>query len=167
MKRLLLFFLILMPIVLWTIALFVIARIVDFRSDLGQFGEAFGVMDALFSGLAVCGVVYTLFLQWQEIKQTVRNQQRLERSAQKATLMTCLSTELSALNTLLSSLYERINDLQEMKSQVERVGADFLAEEQRLTAKRDSVEQDVEQVLGQIAQLKAEVYQEAETEQRG
>lgn len=166
MKRILLIFLILMPTVLWTAWLFVIAQTVDFRSNSGRFGEAFGVMDALFSGLAVCGVVYTLFLQWQEIKRTVKNQQRLERSAHKAALLTCLSTELSALNTLLSSLYERINGLQKIKSQAERVGADLLADEQRLTAKRDSVERDVEQVLGQIAKLKAEVYQEAESEQR-
>lgn len=36
--------------------------------EMGQFGDSFGVLTSLFSGLALAGVVYTVLLQRQELK---------------------------------------------------------------------------------------------------
>ncbi len=51
----------------------------------GQFGDVFGVVNALFSGLAFTGLIYTVFLQREELslqrKELELTRQELKRSA--------------------------------------------------------------------------------------
>lgn len=52
----------------------------------GQFGDVFGSVNALFSGLAFTGLIYTVFLQREELalqrKELELTRQELQRSAQ-------------------------------------------------------------------------------------
>ena len=51
----------------------------------GQFGDVFGAVNALFSGLAFAGLIYTVFLQREELslqrKELELTRQELQRSA--------------------------------------------------------------------------------------
>lgn len=40
----------------------------DSMCDRGTFGDMFGAVNALFSGLAFCGVIYAIFLQRKELE---------------------------------------------------------------------------------------------------
>jgi hypothetical protein len=43
---------------------------IDKFAARGQFGDKFGAVNALFAGLAFAGIIFTIFLQSREIKQT-------------------------------------------------------------------------------------------------
>ena len=64
---------------LWIIPLFKIS----FESA-GQLGDMFGSLNALFSGLAFCGIIYTIFLQQKELSLQ-REELKLQREEQKQT----------------------------------------------------------------------------------
>jgi len=42
----------------------------DLQSKLGTFGDSFGVLNTLFSGLAFTGIIVSIFLQSKELKET-------------------------------------------------------------------------------------------------
>jgi len=50
----------------------------------GQFGDMFGALNAAFSGLAFCGIIYTIFLQRKEL-QLQRRELQLQREELVAT----------------------------------------------------------------------------------
>ncbi len=66
-------------------------------ADRGLFGDMFGAMSALFSGLAFAGIVYTILLQRAEFSS---NAAAVERSAR-----------LSAMSVLVSAYSERVRYL--------------------------------------------------------
>lgn len=52
-------------ILLWAISWVLISIFINESGARGQFGDMFGAVNSLFSGLALCGVVYTIFLQYK------------------------------------------------------------------------------------------------------
>lgn len=66
-------------------------------TDRGLFGDMFGAMNALFSGLAFAGIVYTILFQRAEFSS---NAAAVERSAR-----------LSAMSVLVSAYSERVRYL--------------------------------------------------------
>lgn len=51
-------------------------------SFYGQFGDSFGVLNSLFSGLGFCGLIITIFVQQKQLKQqSVENKKRETESA--------------------------------------------------------------------------------------
>lgn len=64
------------PLVIFSIiitAVWILSNVVVYYSfsnwtDRGTFGDAFGAINALFSGLAFGGIIYTILLQRQELK---------------------------------------------------------------------------------------------------
>lgn len=68
-----------------TVGGFVYALLPDWPSR-GQFGDVFGAVNALFSGLAFTGLIYTVFLQREELslqrKELELTRQELKRTAQ-------------------------------------------------------------------------------------
>ena len=46
----------------------IVNSIIDNWTDRGTFGDLFGVVNALFSGLAFAGIIYTILLQRTELK---------------------------------------------------------------------------------------------------
>lgn len=77
---------------------------IDNWGDRSSFGEMFGAIGTLFSGLAFAGVIYTILLQREELKDAAKSQQKLEQSL---TEQSKALTETARLNSL--SFFPSIN----------------------------------------------------------
>ena len=55
-------------IILWLVAWIVALLYKDTWTERGQLGDMFGAVNALFSGLAFAGIIYTILLQRVELK---------------------------------------------------------------------------------------------------
>lgn len=62
MQKNLLFKLILAIVLIWTVSTVAIIYGMDNWSNRGTFGDLFGAVNALFSGLAFAGLIYTIVL---------------------------------------------------------------------------------------------------------
>lgn len=56
-------------LVLWGISWVCIYRFFDNWGDRGTFGDMFGAVNSLFSGLGLAGLIYTIWLQIKELQQ--------------------------------------------------------------------------------------------------
>lgn len=83
--------------------------------DLGTFGDSFGIVTCLFSGLSSAGMIVAIFMQHDELKlqrteleenRKVLKQQQLE--FEKTANAQQNSVQLSALSTLMESYEKRI-----------------------------------------------------------
>ncbi|WP_068775761.1 putative phage abortive infection protein [Paenibacillus sp. FJAT-26967] len=77
--------LMIIPVILWFVA--GIVTMVSYRSvpdGPGTFGDMFGSVNALFSGMALAGIVYTIFIQKKEF-QLQREELKLQREESKLT----------------------------------------------------------------------------------
>ena len=91
--------------------------------DRGTFGDMFGAINALYSGLAFAGVVYAIVLQRQELElqrqelALTREELAGTRSAQESQAKTLATTaELSVLNTLVQDAVLKEHNLKEAAS---------------------------------------------------
>jgi hypothetical protein len=59
-------------LVLWSINLFLTTDNISqlFKENIGVFGDKFGAVNALFSGLAFAGIIITIWLQREDLKET-------------------------------------------------------------------------------------------------
>ena len=75
-------------IVLWGLSWILIDKYIDSSTDQGTFGDMFGAVNALFSGLAFAGLIATLLYQREELKLQRKelNEQKLEFREQNKTL---------------------------------------------------------------------------------
>ena len=77
-------------VALWAVAWILLVILVPKPEERGLFGDMFGSVNALFSGLALAGVVLTLFMQHRELGlqreelQLTRNQLKKTTDAQEA-----------------------------------------------------------------------------------
>jgi len=110
-------------IVIWAAIGFLPLFISDSSTDRGTFGDMFGSVNSLFSGLALAGVIYAIFLQKREL-ELQRNELELTRlelkrsadaqsissdSLQKQINLLALSSKLSAYSALIQSCDDRIS----------------------------------------------------------
>lgn len=98
-------------LLLWIASGFVVALITPDWTVRGQIGDMFGAVNALFSGLALAGVVYAIFLQRQELELQRRelelNRQELRRTAEaqdKAQEALTRQVQLQVLSARLSAI---------------------------------------------------------------
>ena len=68
---------------LWASSWFVIGCIINDANTKGTFGDSFGAVNALFSGLALAGVIVAIWLQSQELKEQ-RKELELTRNVLKS-----------------------------------------------------------------------------------
>ena len=77
--------LILLVLVIWILSIVSILIGLDDWSDRGTFGDLFGAVNALFSGLAFAGLIYTIVLQKQDLelqrKEIAQNRVELKKSS--------------------------------------------------------------------------------------
>ena len=85
-------------------------------ADRGTYGDMFGVVNALFSGLAFAGIIYTIYLQKielglqrkeledtrKELKRSAEAQEKSEIALSQQAQASAMSAQLSAINYLLS-----------------------------------------------------------------
>lgn len=73
-------------------------------TDSGSFGDMFGAVSAVFSGLAFLGVVYTIVLQRKELQNTTETQKKSEQILKEQNKSLEKTAKLNALNAILQSL---------------------------------------------------------------
>ena len=73
-------------ILAWIISIPILFNIFTEPTDRGVFGDMFGAINSLFSGLALVGIIYTIFLQKHELslqrKELEYTRKELKRSAE-------------------------------------------------------------------------------------
>lgn len=91
----------------------------------GQFGDLFGAANALFSGLAFAGLIYTVLLQRKELQlqreelrmtrtelaRSAKAQEKSERALASQALAAQTAAEIAAINNLLSHVHSETNRL--------------------------------------------------------
>jgi hypothetical protein len=93
------------------------------QSDRGTFGDMFGSVNALFSGLALAGIILTILLQRkelslqrqelrdtrEELKRSANAQEKSEKALNRQAENLKISAKLTALNTLVNYYSEQEN----------------------------------------------------------
>lgn len=112
--------LIVLVILLWLLSGILIIVFMDNWSDRGTFGDLFGAVNALFSGLAFAALIYTIVLQRDEIKQNkeeiVLNRKelakgsKLQQKAQEVLIQQVAQTHLSAKMNAMRTLVDYYNN---------------------------------------------------------
>src|SRR3954447_4954476 len=69
----------------------------------GQIGDTFGAVNALFTGFALIGLVYTAVLQRQEIRTQEQDSQENKRALQRESRSLFLAARLNATVALLQA----------------------------------------------------------------
>ena len=99
--------------IIWGISFIVVFYGMKDWNDRGNLGDSFGGINALFSGLAFAGIIYTILLQKKELTQQRQElvdtrrelrrsadaQERSERAFKKQIEVMNLSARLNALNS--------------------------------------------------------------------
>ena len=97
-------------------------------AECGQFGDMFGAVNALFSGLALAGVIVAILLQKdelalqrkelkdtrEEMKRSTKAQDESQKALNKQVDLQILSTRISALSACLDSYNVLIDEHQKM-----------------------------------------------------
>ncbi|GJM17207.1 MAG: hypothetical protein DHS20C13_25340 [Thermodesulfobacteriota bacterium] len=116
-----LLWLIITIIILWFTSYVLLTCFIVSWSDRGTFGDSFGAINSLFSGLALAGIIYTIFLQRKELKlqrlelletrkelsRTAEAQEKSEIALGNQAKSLKLTTQLSALNSLVNAYSEK------------------------------------------------------------
>jgi hypothetical protein len=87
-------YLLLAGAVLWALSILVMYGFFPAPATVQDFGDMFGAVNALFSGLALAGVIYAVLVQTEEIKN---NQIQIEKSIRANEI----SARLAAYSALL------------------------------------------------------------------
>ncbi len=98
-------------VILWLSALFLGQVYFTSWAERGQFGDLFGSVNALFSGLAFVALIYTIHLQRQELAL-----QRTELKLQREEMIASRG-ELAAQVAAQKSLVESLNNMSSMLNQ--------------------------------------------------
>jgi len=98
--------LIMLIIIIWLCTLIGGYASFDNWAERGQFGDLFGSINALFSGLALAGIIYTIYLQKQELslQRTELTLQRKATEASQAELANQVKVQKDALKVAISQV---------------------------------------------------------------
>lgn len=91
---------------LWAASIPLVLHFFPAPVEAGTFGDMFGAVNALFSGLAFAGVIYALILQDNETKQNTEQFQKSLRATEISARLTAFSTLLQECDSALQR-YER------------------------------------------------------------
>lgn len=119
-KKNLFIYLIIGVIILWALSAVITIVFLDQWADRGTFGDLFGAVNALFSGLAFAALIYTIVLQREEIKanreEIVLNRKelakgsKLQQKAQQVLMEQVAQTHLSAKMNAMRTLVDYYNN---------------------------------------------------------
>lgn len=110
------------------------------QEEPGPFGDMFGFSNSLFSGLAFAGIIYTIYLQRQELrlqreelrlqrdelKKSVEAQQDSAVALDKQVKLAAVAAKINALSTLLGEAQQRLVAVKASKLQMAASGASGL-----------------------------------------
>lgn len=123
----------------WVIAVWIISGILIYNlipnwSDRGTLGDMFGVVNALFSGLAFAALIYTIILQREEIalnrKEIELNRKELKKSSiaqdssqqalKEQVIQTHLTAKINAMSTVINYYNTQIANLNNAPEVIEK-----------------------------------------------
>jgi len=94
--------------ILWYGSFYLIQKHFPFSwAERGQFGDLFGAVNALFSGLAFAGIIYTIYIQQKEIED---NSRELKRQQFESAFFNMLSTLTEIINSMHGSVKRESSD---------------------------------------------------------
>lgn len=136
---------------IWSLSAILILNVLPENEAHGTFGDLFGAINALFSGLAFLGVIIAILLQKEELEEQ-RKEIRQSRIAQDKSAVALkeqseisgLMARLDAMNHILASLDRRIS--REKNSQ--KFDSDAIINE--LTIKQRKYEILLEKIISKI-----------------
>lgn len=108
--------LIILVVFIWFLSAVIIIYFLDDWSQRGTFGDLFGAVNGLFSGLAFAGLIYTIVLQKRdlelqrseiqmnraELKKSSKAQEKSERALSEQVEQMKVTSRLNALNTIIN-----------------------------------------------------------------
>jgi hypothetical protein len=129
----------------------------------GQFGDVFGVVNALFSGLAFAGLIYAILLQRQdlalqrteleltrqELRRSAGAQEQSEIALRAQASAAAQSTRLAAINFLLDHYKD---ELREMQGQAFTGNDPRLARLQDLKAREETLLQMLDSMFKEVTE---------------
>lgn len=124
----------------------------------GQFGDLFGAANALFSGLAFAGIIYTIYLQRKEIalqrKELKTSRDILIKSAEAQEISASAlneQTKLAVISAKLNVLNSSLSVISELVTQYSRGGSINYPDTYRsLVEKKESIAADILKILEEI-----------------
>lgn len=104
----------------------------------GQFGDTFGVANALFSGLAFCGVIIAIILQKRELKLQREELERSTKAQAKTAQALSEQNKYARWTTMLQYLNQAAAFYQQQIDSliVKEVGPDGLTEDEMVFKER-------------------------------
>jgi hypothetical protein len=106
-----LYYLILLAIILWFGSWFFIDYLYSDVSDRGSFGDKFGFINSLFSGLALAGIIYSIFLQQKELSLQRTELKETKEEFRDQNFQTTFFNLLKTQNQLADDISATIGDL--------------------------------------------------------
>lgn len=111
-------------VIIWVVSTVLILFGLDNWADRGTFGDLFGAINSLFSGLAFAGLIYNIVLQKQdlelqrneialnrnELTKTANAQQNSQRALIEQVAQMKVASRLNALKTLIDYYNQEIAD---------------------------------------------------------
>lgn len=111
-----LWLLVLEVLLVWVLALIAIGQMWPKLAERGLFGDSFGMINSLFSGLAFAGIIYTILLQRkelalqrlelaqtrEELKRSADAQEELKDQQRRQVANMRVSAQLDAMSSLLN-----------------------------------------------------------------
>jgi uncharacterized membrane protein YciS (DUF1049 family) len=136
---------------LWFSALWIGYAFFPSWQERGQFGDLFGSVNALFSGLAFAGLIYAILLQRQELslQRAELKLQREEMAASRAELAAQVAVQKQALRVYIGQI--------RVSAQQARIEAMKMDSESRTPGARGDWVKSINKVAEQIDQIASEL----------
>ncbi len=126
---------------MWIITYFILKGFNGDLVEFGQFGDSYGALNTLYSGLAFAGIIATIFMQRKELKyqreeleltrkELTKSAQAQDLSQQALNLQLKLMTKQAVLTAYLSSYSNNLGLLTSGRGEPE----------ERLRSKRENIE---------------------------
>lgn len=110
------------------------------KDERGTFGDQFGAVNALFSGLAFAGLIYTIVLQRRDLKLQRREMQEQTREFQKENETLKIQRFENTFFSMLSQFQEVVNNLKVTKNFYNGAGRDSF---EKAYVKNEQIEQSM------------------------
>jgi len=144
-------------VAVWGSALCYFSNIFPLNTEPNKLGDSINIVTALFSGLALAGVVITLFLQMQELSlqreelhKSVKAQEESARALSSQLSAQHLATKISAKSALLNSLNQYLQIIEDRINTARLQHRMAQDDTYSLRTKISSLEDDIQTLIKQI-----------------
>ena len=135
----------------WFFSFLLIKFIYPNPSERGTFGDSFGSINALFSGIALAGIIYTIHLQRKELglqrkelqenrkelARTARAQENSEKALRKQAENLKITAKLNALTAMVEHYNQQMNRSPHLKSLLKGKQENYLREIEEIINRKE------------------------------